>query len=278
MISQAAVLGSPIAHSLSPAIHNFAYRLLGFDGKYGAIEIDQTALLAWLRKELTPQSSWIGFSLTMPLKEVLCSRPFSEFITVDSRSLRIQSANTIFREPSGWSATSTDVTGFSFLLKYRKFESIALLGSGGTARAALASLSELERSKVRSISVFRRSGTKDDLLRSCMDDAKIDFHDWSHIPEVNSYDLVINTVPAEAALSIADHFTGVPILLDALYSPWLPPLSVKQREVSGELITGLDLLCAQALDQLRLMTQVEFDRQSMFHALRDHLFTLVDQV
>ena len=107
MISQAAVLGSPIAHSLSPAIHNFAYRLLGFDGKYGAIEIDQTALLAWLCKELTPQSSWIGFSLTMPLKEVLCSRPFSEFITVDSRSFRIQSANTIFREPSGWSATST---------------------------------------------------------------------------------------------------------------------------------------------------------------------------
>ena len=275
MRSKAAVLGSPITHSLSPALHNFAYEILGFDGSYEAIEMSESSLLQWLSNEITQDESWIGFSLTMPLKEIVCSSSFSQLLRVDARSRRIQSANTIFQSAEGWSATSTDVTGFNYLLKGRKFTSVAVLGSGGTARAALASLAELETSQDRAISVFRRSATKDQLLRNCSEGTDIEFVDWSKIARIQSYDLVINTVPSAAAAEVTDDFLGVPVLLDALYSPWLPPLSLIQGRTQGELITGLDLLCAQALDQLQLMTKIVFDHVAMFHKLRDHAAKLV---
>jgi shikimate dehydrogenase len=140
---------------------------------------------------------------------------------------------------------------------------------------ALASLAELETSEGRAISVFRRSSTKDELLRNCSEGKEIEFVDWTKIARINSFDLVINTVPSAAAAEVADDFQGVPVLLDALYSPWLPPLSLIQGKTHGELITGLDLLCAQALDQLELMTKIEFDHVFMFQKLRDHAANLV---
>jgi len=71
-MKNAAVLGSPIMHSLSPTLHNAAYEKLGIDATYSAIEVGSSQLESFLKNQLT-DSSWMGFSLTMPLKEELCA-------------------------------------------------------------------------------------------------------------------------------------------------------------------------------------------------------------
>ena len=92
---KAAVLGSPISHSLSPLLHNSAYEQLGFKGRYEAIEVNAGGLAKFMDGR---DETWTGFSLTMPLKE--------EAVTyaqhVDELAKRINSANTLYRDGGAW--------------------------------------------------------------------------------------------------------------------------------------------------------------------------------
>jgi len=243
MTFKAAVLGSPIKHSLSPLIHNHAYKALGFDGNYEAIEVKQEELRSFLSSERLSDSDWCGFSLTMPLKEEMCSEDYRDLIEVDSRAERIQSANTVFRDGNNWKATSTDVTGIEFLLNDRKFHKVAILGAGGTARAALDS-KQLENSEIL---IYRRNASRDPLIIEAFPEHRIQFMAWDEIDQVDVVDLLINTVPDDGVSSFYFNRQTVPVLLDAIYSPWLPTLSRRQLEGGGQLLSGIDLLCAQAI-------------------------------
>ena len=105
---KAAVLGSPISHSLSPLLHSTAYAQLGLSAKYEAIEVKADNLARFMDER---DETWTGFSLTMPLKE--------EAITyadnIDNLAKRINSANTLYRKAGEWHATSTDVIGLLML-------------------------------------------------------------------------------------------------------------------------------------------------------------------
>ena len=68
MRKRAAVLGSPIAHSLSPSLHNAAYLALDIEGKYDAVEVKSGELAGFMENVRKTDANWIGFSLTMPLK------------------------------------------------------------------------------------------------------------------------------------------------------------------------------------------------------------------
>ena len=264
MTFKAAVLGSPIKHSLSPLIHNHAYKVLDFDGDYGAMEVKQDELRSFLSPERLSDPNWCGFSLTMPLKEEICSKDYTDLIEVDARAARIQSANTIFREGRNWKATSTDVTGIEFLLNDKKFNKVAILGAGGTARAALDSR-QLENTE---IFICRRSASRDSLIIEAFPEHRIQFLGWDEIEQVEGVDLLINTVPDDGISSVYFDPQVAPLLLDAIYSPWLPTLSRRQLEGGGQLLSGIDLLCAQAIFQIEAMTQKSFDRQSLFSELK----------
>ena len=95
---KAAVLGSPISHSLSPLLHATAYKELGIEASYDAIEVKAGGLADFLESK---DASWTGFSLTMPLKEEVID--FTS--NVDALAARIKSANTLFRKDSKWHAT-----------------------------------------------------------------------------------------------------------------------------------------------------------------------------
>ena len=264
MTFKAAVLGSPIKHSLSPLIHNHAYKALGFDGDYAAMEVKQDELRSFLSPERLSDPDWCGFSLTMPLKEEICSKDYTDLIEVDTRAERIRSANTIFRDGRNWKATSTDVTGIEFLLNDKKFHKVAILGAGGTARAALDSR-QLENTE---IVICRRSASRDSLIIQAFPEHRIKFLAWDEIDQIDGVDLLINTVPDDGISSIYFDPQAAPILLDAIYSPWLPTLSRRQLEGGGQLLSGIDLLCAQAIFQIEAMTRNSFDRQSLFGELK----------
>ena len=103
---RAAVLGSPISHSLSPVLHRAGYTAAGLSGwEYGAHDVDAAGLAAFVAG-LGPQ--WRGLSLTMPLKQAAAEVAS----TVSDVARRAAAVNTLVRrDDGGWDATNTDVLG-----------------------------------------------------------------------------------------------------------------------------------------------------------------------
>jgi shikimate dehydrogenase len=261
MIKRAAVLGSPISHSLSPLIHNYAYSLLEYPAVYEAIEVKSGELSEFLARELA-SSEVLGFSLTMPLKEELAQLS-TPALQVDARAKAINSANTIYKDGQSWKASSTDVDGFEFLVKDLSFSTVSILGAGGTARAAIASL----RNRDVKIEIYRRSASRDAWLSAAAMSSQIEIYDWDKCARAWKSDLVINTIPSDQVLSIVKEFSSPKILLDATYSPWPPGLSRQQLDAKGSLVAGLQLLAAQAVYQISLMTQIDFDKTWLYKEL-----------
>ena len=134
-VHKAAVVGKPIAHSLSPVIHNAGYAAAGLDGwSYTRIEC-AAAELADLVAGLGPE--WAGLSVTMPGKEAA----LAVAAEVSPVAAAVGAANTLVRRPDGsWYADNTDVTGMVEVLTVAgggTGATVTVLGAGGTARAAL---------------------------------------------------------------------------------------------------------------------------------------------
>lgn len=258
---RAAVLGSPISHSLSPTLHRNAYKKLGIQGEYTSFDIHEDGLIEFISD---CDVSWTGFSLTMPLKE----RALAVATIVDAHASRIHSANTLIRRGRDWYATSTDRTGFISLVNAHKLNSamnVLVLGAGGTARAALGALDRSERS----ITVMRRNRARDLALKSSLESSALALVPWAPI-DCSSFDLVINTVPTDAS---ADIVVGdeLPPLIDVIYNPWPTPLAQIWRERQVRIISGIELLIWQGIDQVELMTGESFNREEMFN----HLFHIL---
>src|ERR1019366_7135015 len=151
---KAAVLGSPIGHSLSPALQKQAYEILGVPASYGAIELIPEHAEEFF--EMAVLDEWTGFSLTMPLKEAIFDLNFN----VDPIALRMRSANTLIKENDTFFATSTDRTGFIRLFESIEPRRAAIIGGGGTARAALGALDGM----ATSVDFLLRSPLRAELL------------------------------------------------------------------------------------------------------------------
>jgi shikimate dehydrogenase len=251
-VIKAAVLGSPIEHSLSPLLHNTAYKLLEIQGEYSAVEVDAAKFPSYVESSLT--ENWSGFSLTMPLKESALMCGFE----TDERSLRIGSTNTLIRNEDSYIATSTDLLAFDRILDGLNFSSVAIIGGGGTARAAMGALDGL----VSSVDVLVRDQSRSQQISSALISTQFNLVPMS--TSLSDYDLVISTTPKGATDQIAgtiDEVNGT--LIEALYDPLPTPLLRRWKELGGSSLDGLDLLVEQALDQIRLMSGQHFDYAQM---------------
>ncbi len=275
MRPRAAVLGSPIEHSLSPALHRAAYAVLGLDWDYRAIECtaeDFPHFFAGL------DDQWRGLSLTMPLKEVAVD----VVAEVGDVARLLHSANTIYRtSPSEpWQATNTDVYGMEQALRESGVHSVRtchVLGAGATARSALAALAGLQAREVV-IHARRRQAGEEVAGLAIELGMRADYADLT--PVDLSADLLVSTLPADAAAPWAEVETeiGGPstmALLDASYHPWPTPLAaawVRQRP-DAPVASGKDMLLWQALGQVRLMTGIEddLDERAVIQAMRNAL-------
>ena len=261
---RAAVIGSPISHSLSPKIHNRAYEILGLESTYSAIEISEQSFPNFFKEvQLEDQKvPWAGFSLTMPLKEIVleyCSNP-------DPITEAINSANTLYRDEELWKATSTDYLAFQNLLTISPDVKVAIIGGGGTARAAIGALN----SKVKAVDVLLRSRERLPGLVRAAPNLAITGLDMS--ATLDSYDLIIQTTPAEVFDEFAVNVNlANGILLEALYRPWPSKLVERYSGLGGEIITGKQLLVEQALFQIELFSKRKFDFAAMRNQLLSHI-------
>ena len=250
---KAAVLGSPISHSLSPLLHNRAYEILGIEGEYSAIEVKADTLETFLQESINEE--WSGFNLTMPLKESVLA---SSLVDCDDLSSRTRSANTLVLSGNRYRATSTDATAFERLLQPYAVDRVAIIGGGGTARAAVAALAE----RSASISVLLRTLNRIDVMEQIA--PKVEFSVETMDSTLEGFDLVINTTPA----GVADRFVASlgnvsGLYFESLYHPWPTELSFAWSQLGGKVLHGLDLLVEQALDAISLMTDIRFDYSSM---------------
>jgi shikimate dehydrogenase len=135
---------------------------------------------------------------------------------------------------------------------------VSVLGAGGTARSALAASRELG---ARSVTVFARRAAAVDQLRPVADAlglalSHVDWSKASSAPE--SSDVVISTVPSGVAdpLAAAVHWGPSTVLFDVLYHPWPTPLAASASAAGCRVVSGLELLLAQAARQFELFTGV----------------------
>jgi shikimate dehydrogenase len=266
---RAAVLGSPITHSLSPVLHGAAYSALGLhDWRYDMFEVNEAELAAFV-SDLGPE--WAGLSLTMPLKRVA----LEVADTVTPQAEAVGAANTLVFLSEGALADNTDIAGMVQALhdaRVDRVESAVILGAGGTAQAALAALSALGQMEPQV--VVRDVGRTTD-LQAAAERLGVKPLLTGGYPEVRlpEADVVISTLPAGAADPLQRHPWKVGMtLLDVVYAPWPTPAAAAAMAGGATVVSGLDVLLYQAVAQVELMTgrspSVEAMREALDAAVR----------
>ncbi|WP_338595573.1 shikimate dehydrogenase [Saccharopolyspora sp. SCSIO 74807] len=264
---RAAVVGSPIGHSLSPVLHEAAYRELGLPWSYERIERD-AAGLAGLAGELGPE--WAGLSVTMPGKHAALR--LAERAT--ERAAAVGVANTLTRsETGGWDADCTDVDGVAGALRaaggFTGGRSALVLGAGGTAAAAVAAFAELGLGEVTL--AVREPARAGEVLATAervglsVAVERLDELDLASVAA--SVDVLVSTLPAGAADAFAPELARAACVLDVIYHPWPTPLAQAVGKEGGRLATGLDMLLHQAFGQVELFTGLPAPRVAMRDAL-----------
>lgn len=255
---QAAVVGSPIDHSLSPVLHRAAYRALGLDWTYSAIEQRPETFPEFLSSR---DHSWRGLSVTMPLKEsaLACADSASEL------AVRVGAANTLIHDAGLWHADNTDVAGIrgSFeAIGVTSCDRATILGGGATARSAFAALAGMGASSV-TVCVRRPEAGRQFLEWSSAWSATVTVASLEPSVEHAAAEVVVATVPFDAAGPWAS-VAGDGALLDVSYHPWPTVLAAAWH---GPVAHGRDLLLWQAVEQVRLMTGLAAPVEAMRAAL-----------
>jgi shikimate dehydrogenase len=246
-VRRCAVLGSPIAHSLSPALHRAAYTHLGLNWTYDRFEVDEQQLDSFVRGL---DSSWRGLSLTMPLKVAVL-----ELGEVDQLARLAGAGNTLVLEGGERWVYNTDVGGLIWAVGQvtaSALPRVTVLGAGATARAALIAATQLG---AQVVTVVARTAARAEALRPLSSElgVSLKIRPWSS--EVPDADLVVSTVVSGAADSVAQAVAdSTPLIVDIIYDPWPTVLGMAARRAGCTLVSGLDLLIGQALLQIELMT------------------------
>jgi shikimate dehydrogenase len=276
---RAAVLGHPIAHSLSPLLHNAAYEALGLDWVYDARDITEPQFDGFVS---ALGNEWAGLSLTMPLKvEAVRHMNF-----IEPMAKLVGAVNTVLIQTTGAGrhliGANTDVYGIVAALREAGLTQASrgvILGGGATATSAMAALGQLGvthpvvavRDKTRAGGLLRAATKMGVAPRFVpLDQAQ------EYLAETQ---VVVSTIPADAGESLAGRLTGTgfravtphAVLLDAIYSPLVTPLGARWAELGGTRVGGERMLLHQAGEQVRLMTGKPAPIDAMSRKLNDVL-------
>ncbi|GAB2956419.1 shikimate dehydrogenase [Nonomuraea fastidiosa] len=257
---RAAVMGSPIGHSLSPHLHRAAYRAMGLDGwSYEAFECDEERLPGLLA-ELTPvrgqgggdDRAWAGLSLTMPLKRAVL--PLLD--TVSDLAVEVGGANTVVFRDGRRHGDNTDVYGIERALAEAGVpapRSATVLGGGATAASALAALRGLG---LYSATLLVRDPARAGETAAVAErlGVALAVETFAKLDACIEVDLVISTLPSGAADAYASRLARVPALFDVVYAPWPTAAATAVRDAGGIVIGGFEMLLHQAVRQVELMT------------------------
>jgi shikimate dehydrogenase len=240
------VLGDPISHSLSPKIHSAAYKVLGLDWSYSAVQVAKGKLDAFLAEDKAD-----GYSVTMPLKYEAAGLAESR----DELVALTDVANTLYRTSNGFKAYNTDVFGISKALETvlkKPIEVVALLGAGATAKSAMVAIAKAKPHALFDIYVRDLNRAED--ITALAGELEV-FQSVHLLDEFSDFqDLTVNTLPLGASDSLpSDVQKGY--LLNANYAAG--DASLVSMFDGDRVITGQTMLVWQALQQIRIFVGLE---------------------
>ncbi len=248
-IPLAGVIGHPIAHSRSPALHGYWLRRYGIKGHYVPMDVAPLDLRQVL--ELLPKLGFVGINVTIPHKEAILQ--IADIVT--DRAALIGAANTlIFRKDGRIHADNTDGSGFMANLRQRApgwqpaAGPAAVFGAGGAARAVIAALLEVGVPEIR---IANRTRPRAEAMRADFG-AKLKVFDWVQAPNMlEGAATVVNTtslgmvgkpefrVPLDALEPTA-------VVTDLVYNPLKTPLLLQAEALGCTVVDGLGMLLHQA--------------------------------
>lgn len=240
-----AVWGDPIAHSKSPQLHAAAYGVLGLEWEYTRRRVAEGEFAAALR---SLDESWLGLSLTMPLKEVA----HGASAVLDRHAELTGAVNTLLLS-DGIHGFNTDVGGIVDALDDQGLgdpERVRILGAGATAASALVASSELG---AREVDVRARRPERAAHLVDLGERLGLSVTTAPFDADAEAVDLTVATLPSGAAL--AEQTTrrlseGGGALFDVAYAPW--PSALATAWSGGDAISGEGMLLRQAVRQIRI--------------------------
>ena len=260
------LMGSPVAHSLSPAMHNLSFMTLGIDAVYLAFDVGQEKLGETVR--VFRDLNTFGFNLTMPLKKKVM-----EYLdSVSKAAGLIGAVNTVVNENGKLTGYNTDGVGFVSSARAHGFEpegkEVTVLGAGGAACAACVQLA-LDGVKTLHI-VNRRSGSwnaalslADRISRKtpCAADLT-DLDDWQALCGlIGRSDLLVNATSVGMAPDTDASLIRDPCVLrhdlmvaDIIYNPRRTKLMRQAEEAMCKSFGGLEMLLFQGEEAFRLWT------------------------
>ena len=256
------VAGSPISHSLSPIIHLAAYKELKIDAEFDAFEINENTFKDFYQD--AKKKNFRGLALTMPLKEVC----MDYLDLVEPVARQITSVNTIVFKSGGGNGFSTDLLAFKNLLSPYFGKEIAILGAGGTARAALGAL----KGTNTKVKILTRSSSRHSKMIEAASDTDIAFVDWNDFSSIQNSNLIISTTPKGSTDSFVVNESNAD-LFEVLYHPWPTKLVENYQRLGKQVIGGLSLLVEQALFQIQKFSEKDFD----FDVMRTKLLKVAEQ-
>lgn len=269
------VIGYPIAHSLSPTLHRAAYRELGLNWDYQAVEVLPGQVNDFLAG-LSPECR--GLAVTMPHKQEI----MAALDAIDPLAIAVGAVNTVAFANRVATGFNTDVYGIRAAVTevagQRKLKRAVILGGRATASSALAAAGELS---IGDLTIAARTLGGPGTVGTAAQRLGLNYRavPWRAQEEVlaalRGADLVISTLPARVADELAKDFRrqGPPrpdqVLLDVSYAPW-PSALVKAWD-GGVVVPGWEMLLQQAAAQLKLQTGLTAPVAAMRTALTHKL-------
>jgi shikimate dehydrogenase len=250
MTKYAAIVGHPVTHSQSPQMHNAAYADLKLDWQYLRQDVPPGGLANFISSH---RNNFQGLSVTMPLKVEAVA--VADVVTPLAKLLN--SANTLLITDTAITAGNTDVIGIRDAIRSnikKDFLSCTIIGTGATARSALAAALSL---KIKEISVVGRSVENLELFGNLSNSlgVKVTTRLFNELVVTMDSDLVINTVPKGVMDEYAMLIPSRPrVLLEVNYAPWPSPLAREWLLRNGRVVSGLEMLLYQGVKQFEIFT------------------------
>ena len=263
------IIGDPVNHSLSPVMHNTAYKKLGID--------DQFVFLAQKIKPVNLKSA-VQAVKVLNIRGLTCTIPHKTAVIpfldqLDPLAQKIGAVNTVVNNNGKLTGYNTDCFGAITALEKAinlKHKKVAVLGAGGASRAVVFGLI----SKNAQVTIFNRTLKKAKTLSEL---AGCQHQSLKNLPLIKDMDIIINTT--SVGMSSDNHHSLVPknliqphhLVFDIVYSPCQTQLLKDALVKKAKIINGLDMLLYQGIAQFELYTNRKAPVKTMRQALIKHL-------
>jgi shikimate dehydrogenase len=260
------IIGDPIDHSLSPAIHNAAFTTLGLNCSYIAFRVQEGQLKNSMDSLRAINIG--GFNVTMPHKVAVL-----DYVDSSDRIVEmVGAANTVNNEGGKFYAYNTDVVGFIEPLHQRKINfngyEVLILGAGGAARAVVVALSQ--EKGISNINIVNRNIDRSTNLANVINKlglrANIISHDDIQKIALRS-NLIVNTTPLgmkdEESLIKSSSISKESIVYDIVYRPIETKLLENAKTVGAQIVYGYEMLLEQAIASFKIWFRMDPPIESM---------------